>query len=124
MFSKTAVVVSTAAILGAGNVTKSLARQMFYLGIPKVYKLQYTVVATSWDGVDHKIKNKITTQTDKVAHKILSSKGYATPGIKTRFLFSMLRRYHKNNDLLLFAPDKKYWIDNKWLEKERPRKRT
>ena len=124
MFSKTAVVVSTAAILGAGNVTKSLAKQMFFLGVPKVYKLQYTVMTTSWDGVDNKTKGKIIAQTDKIARKIISSKGYATPGIKTKFLFSMLRRFHKNNDLPLFAPDKKYWVENKWLEKERPWKRT
>lgn len=120
MFSKTAVVISTAAIIGVGNVTKSLSRQMFYLGVPKVHKLQFPVMATSWDGVQNKTKDKITVQTDKIARKIVSSKGYATPGIKTRFIFLMLRMFHKNNDLPLFVTDKKYWIEKKWLDKARP----
>ncbi|MCL2696749.1 MAG: NAD(P)H-dependent oxidoreductase [Oscillospiraceae bacterium] len=117
MFSKTAVVISTGAIIGMNNVTKSLARQMFYLGVPKTYRLSFGVMAASWDGVNSKVKKKIITVTDRTARKIITRKGYAAPGIKAKFMFSMLRKFHKNNDLPLFATDKKYWIDKKWLDK-------
>lgn len=120
MFSKTAVVVSTGAILGMKSVTKSLARQMFFLGVPKVYQLPIGVMAASWDGVEDKIKKQIALQTDKVARKVISKNGHAVPGIKLKFLFSTLRKFHKNNDLALFAVDKKYWAEKKWLDKERP----
>lgn len=120
MFSKTAVVVSTAAILGAKGVTKSMARQMFFLGVPKVYKLPFTIMAASWDGVEDKTKAQIALKVDKTSRKILSQKGRANPDIKIKVLFSMLRRFHKNNDLSLFATDKEYWIQKNWLSKDRP----
>jgi len=47
MFTKTAVVVSTAAGIGMSGVTKSLAKQLFYMGIPKVYRLPVRVAAMS-----------------------------------------------------------------------------
>lgn len=124
MFSKTAVVVSTGAILGMENVTKSLSKQMFYLGVPKVYKLHFGVMAASWNDVEDKIKDKMALRTDKIAHKIISKKGYTTPGVKHKLMFSMLKSFHKKNDLALFVTDKKYWRDKKWLEQEKPWKRS
>lgn len=124
LFTKTAVIVTTGAILGMKAVTKSMTRQMFYLGIPKVYRLHFGVMAASWDGVEDKVKEQMVLETDKIAQKIISRKGYPTPGIKYKFMFSMLRSFHKNNDLPLFATDKQYWVDKKWLGKDRPWKNT
>lgn len=118
MFIKTAIVVSTAAGMGMNGVTKSLAKQMFYLGIPKIYRLPFRVMAASWDGVGEKIKAKISQYTDKIVRKIISKKGRPVPGIKTRFIFSMMRAFQKKND---YAPlDKAYWADKNWLGNKRP----
>ena len=118
MFSKTAVVVSTAAGAGMNGVTKSLAKQMFYLGVPKTYRLPFRVMAASWDGVSDKVKAQINTKTDKIARKIISKKGRATPGLKTKFMFLMMRKFQKSND---YAPyDKTYWAEKGWLGKARP----
>jgi len=118
MFSKTAVVVSTAAGMGMQGVTKSMAKQLFYLGVPKVYRLPVRVAAASWDGVNDKIKVQIAARTDKIARKIAAAKGLASPGLKTKFIFSMMRSFQKNND---YAPlDKAHWADNEWLGKARP----
>ena len=72
MFSKTAVVVSTAAGGGMKGVTKSMARQMFFLGIPKTYQLPFRVMAASWEDV--KIKDKIANKIDKITQKIIKRK--------------------------------------------------
>ena len=118
MFSKSAVVVSTAAGMGMKSVAKSMAKQLFYLGIPKIYHLPFRVMASSWNGVGNAIKNKINLRTDKIAHAIKLKNGHAAPGIKTKFIFLMMRKYQKSSD---YAPlDKSYWSDKKWLEKERP----
>lgn len=74
MFSKIAVVVSTAAGMGMNGVTKSMAKQMFYLGVPKTYQIPFRVMASDWDGVSDKIKARINAKTDKIAGKILSKK--------------------------------------------------
>jgi multimeric flavodoxin WrbA len=118
MFSKTAVVISTAAALGMGGVTKSMAKQMFYLGVPKTYRLAFRVMASDWSGVSDKLKARIDAKTSAIARRIISKKGKAVPGIKTKLFFLMMRSFQKNND---YAPlDKAYWADKKWLQKERP----
>ena len=121
MFTKTAVVVSTAAGAGMKSVTKSLSRQMFYLGIPKVYRISERVAATSWDMVKEKKKEQIEVKIQKIAKKIVAENGRAVPGIKLKFMFSIMRMMQKNND---WAPvDKKHWEDKKWLGKDRPWKK-
>ena len=118
MFTKTAVVVSTAAGAGMKSVTKSLSRQMFYLGIPKVYRISERVAATSWDAVKDSKKEEIKVKADKIAKKIITVNGRAVPGIKLKFMFSIMRMMQKGND---WSPvDKKYWEEMKWLGKDRP----
>jgi len=116
MFTKTAVVVSTAAGIGMSGVTKSLAKQLFYMGIPQVYKLPVRVAAMSWDGV--KKKEQISERVDKITRKIIAKNGKAKPGLKLKFMFGVMRSMHRKND---WAPlDKKHWEDMGWLGKERP----
>jgi len=116
MFSKTAVVVSTAAGVGAKGVAKSLARQLFWLGVPKIYKLPARVAATSWN--DAKGKEKINAKAGRIAGRIVQSKGRARPGVKLMFMFYMMRQMQKSNQ---WAPlDQKHWRDQKWLGKDRP----
>jgi len=118
MFSKTAVVVSTAAGMGMNRVTKSLAKQLFYLGVPNTYRIPFRVMATSWNGINDKTKSQIEKRTDCIAHKIISKKGQAAPRLKTKFIFLMMRRFQKNNN---YAPlDKAYWEDKRWLDENRP----
>lgn len=118
MFSKTAVVISTAAGMGMNGVTKSMAKQMFYLGVPKIYRLPLRVMASSWEGVGDKTMAEISSKTDKIARQIASKKNPASPGTKTKFIFLMMRSFQKSND---YAPlDKAYWADKNWFKKERP----
>ena len=116
MFGKTAVVVSTAAGAGMGGVTKSMAKQLFYLGVPKVYRLPVRASAMSWEGV--KEKEKISARAGQIARKISRADGKARPGFKLRLMFSVMRQAQMKND---WSPlDKKHWEDKGWLAKGRP----
>ncbi|MCL2023864.1 MAG: NAD(P)H-dependent oxidoreductase [Oscillospiraceae bacterium] len=116
MFSKTAVVISTAAGIGMGGVTRSLSKQLFYLGVPKVYRFPVRVAATSWNDVQNKAK--IEAKASKIARQAISKTGRAKPGLKLRLMFSMMRRMHKNND---WSPlDKEHWKENGWLDGKKP----
>lgn len=119
MFTKTAVVVSTAAGAGMGSVVKSIARQLFYLGVPKVYSFPVRVMANSWEGV--KKKDQIAARAEIIARKITANGGKAVPGVKTRFMFNLMRSMHKKND---WAPlDKMHWEERGWLANARPWKK-
>ena len=116
MFSKAAIVISTAAGIGMNGVTKSLAKQMFYLGVPKVYRMPARVAAMSWDQV--KKKEQISAMVNRIARKITNQHGKTKPGMKLRFMFSMMRQMHQKND---WSPlDKKHWDDMGWFGKARP----
>ena len=52
---------------GSKNVVKSIERQMFWRGIPKVYKLNFNVNAMNWDGVSEKIKTKISNRVNQMS---------------------------------------------------------
>ena len=122
MFTKTGVAVSTAAGMGMNSVTKSIAKQMFYLGIPKIYRMSQRVAATSWETVAEKTKMKIEADVNKIASRIRNKNGKAKPGFKLKFMFSVMRSMQKNND---YAPlDKQHWEEKNWLKKARPWKNT
>ena len=63
MFSKVGIVVSTTAGVGANKVTKELAQQLFWLGVPKIYRYSKRVNASSWETVSEKIKEEIERET-------------------------------------------------------------
>jgi len=100
------------------GVTKSLAKQLFYLGVPKVYRVAVRAAAMSWDGVNEKTKEKIAARLDTIAGNIIRKEGKAKPGLKLKFMFMMMRQMQKTNN---WAPlDKKHWEDQTWLGRARP----
>lgn len=118
MFNKLGIVVSTASGAGASKVTKSLAQQMFWLGIPNVFKYSKTVNASSWETVLVKIKKSIEKDTDKLSKKIITRIGNAKPGFKLKFIFMMMRMGQIKNDWNI--TDRDYWDKKGWLGNTRP----
>ena len=59
MFKKRAVIVSTAAGTGTKSAIRDVEDCLFYLGVPKIYKLGMAVQAMNWDGVAADKKEKI-----------------------------------------------------------------
>ncbi|MGE5613741.1 MAG: NAD(P)H-dependent oxidoreductase [Bacillota bacterium] len=121
MFSKTGIAVSTAAGAGAGKVAKSVARQMFWWGVPKVYRLNFSVNASSWDGVPDKIKARIKKKTEKVSRLVLNMRSEPKPGMAARFMFGIMRQMQKANNWN--ETDRRYWEKNGWLGAARPWKK-
>lgn len=120
MFKKQAVCISTAAGTGMKPTNKDMADSMFFWGIAKTYRYGVAVRATSFNGIDEKIKEKIEKRTAALARKIKSKNGKIKPGIKTKGFFSIMRIMHKNG---FTETDDKYWIEKGWTEKRRPWKK-
>lgn len=118
MFKKIGIVVSTAAGTGSKGVTKSLKRQLTWLGIPKVYRLNKSVNASSWETVPNKIKQSITNDVLKLMKKINKKIGKAKPNTQQKIMFSIMRLMQKTNDWN--EVDKSYWEKKGWLGKKRP----
>ena len=118
MFSKTAIVVSTAAGSGAKTAVKDITDALFYWGIPCVLSYGISIQAMNWKGVNDKKIQKIEKDTTKIANKVLKKKNVKV-GVKTKALFMLMRMMQKAN-FGSGEADRAYWEKNGWLDKERP----
>lgn len=118
MFNKTGIVISITAGAGARNVTKSIAKQMFWWGVPKTYRMHFKVSASCWEDVSEKIKNNIATKTEEVSQSVKNNIHKTRPGIKTSFFFNIMRKMQQSNTWN--NTDKDYWEERNWLKTDRP----
>lgn len=118
MFSKRAVVVSTAAGTGMKSAIKDITNTLFYWGVPYIKSYSVAVQAMSWDGVSDKKKAKIEKDTAKLAKKLSSGKKPSV-GIKTRFMFKVMGGM-QSAGWGSSPVEKEYWEKNGWLGKKRP----
>lgn len=120
MFSKQAVVVSTAAGAGMRSANKDMRDSLSFWGVPKIYTIGAAVMETSWDRVKLSIKEKLERRTDRVAAKIKSSGIKPRVSLKGRILFTALRVVNRKGGN---PADSDYWKAKGWTEKKRPWKR-
>ena len=118
MFSKRAIVVSTAAGIGTKSAIKDITTTLLYWGVPSVITYGISVQAMNWAGVADKKKQKIEKDTIKIANKVLKRKRVKA-GLKTKALFMMMRMMQKK-DWGSGEAEKMYWDKNGWLGKEKP----
>ena len=118
MFSKRAVVVSTAAGTGMKSAMKDITSTLFYWGVPNIKSYGVAVQAMSWDGVNEKKKAKIEKDTEKLARKLSAGKKPSV-GIKTRFMFKVMGAM-QSAGMGSSPAEKEYWEQNGWLGKKRP----
>lgn len=118
MFNKIGIVLSTAAGAGTGAVTKSLARQMSWWGIAKIYRLRFNVNAAAWQDVTSTVRQKIEKRITAVAMKVQRQAGRVEPDLKTRFFFGVMRKMHAKNTWNM--TDKNYWLEKQWVADVRP----
>ncbi|MBR4557687.1 MAG: NAD(P)H-dependent oxidoreductase [Clostridiales bacterium] len=117
MFTKKAVVISTAAGAGANSAVKDVTNALFYWGVPYVKGYGKAIQATGWDQVKPELREKINKDMASLAKKLKTSKAHA--GIKTRFMFSMMRMM-QNKGMGAGEEERKYWQDMGWLGNARP----
>ena len=118
MFSKRAIVVSTAAGIGTKSAIKDITTTLLYWGVPSVITYGISVQAMNWAGVADKKKEKIEKDTTRIANKVLK-RNRVKAGLKTKALFMMMRMMQKK-DWGSGDAEKMYWDKNGWLGKEKP----
>lgn len=121
MFTKKAVVISTAAGAGMSQAIKPVAKTLFYWGVPYVKKYGISVQAMSWDGVREKKKARIDKDMQRLADSLSKCRKPHVP-LSSKFMFSMMAGMQKAN-MGSGTTERKYWEERGWLGKERPWKK-
>lgn len=117
MFSKKAVVISTAAGTGTKSAIKDITNALFYWGIPYIKEYGISVQAMCWEQVSDKKKVKIRKDMIKLAGTIEKAK--VRVGFKTRFMFNIMRMMQLKG-MGSGETEKDYWKKMGWLGKGRP----
>lgn len=118
MFSKKAVVISTAAGTGMKSAIKDIQNTLFYWGVPYIKEYGIAVQAMSWEQVSDKKKDQIKQDIEKLARKI-SKAQQPCVGFKTKFMFGIMRMM-QSKGWGSSPEEKEYWVANGWLDKKRP----
>ena len=117
MFSKQAVVVSTAAGAGVKSAMKDMADSSFYWGIPQTYKLGMAVRATDWESLSPKMKDSIDAKAESIAKKITKRYGKVPVSLKTKGFFKIMSLLQRNG---WNKADADYWKEKGWTGSKRP----
>lgn len=118
MFSKQALLISTAAGAGTKSALKDLKDSMTFWGIAKTYTFGRNIHAADWDGVAEKMKLKLEKDIIRLSAKIKAESGNVKPSLKVKGLFYVMRLMQKK--FKFNEADVKHWESHGWLEKERP----
>jgi len=114
MFKKIGVVVSTTGGVGHKGVAKSMQRQFFWWGGAKSYLLAFRLAATCWDDITEKKRQKILKAVGKTARKIIKTSGKVKHGIKSRFIFSIMKTVQNKYNWCQL--DKEHWKKQGWIK--------
>lgn len=118
MFSKKAVVISTAAGSGAKSATKDISTALFYWGIPCIKRYGVSLQAMNWGMVSEKKKAKLEKDTTKFTKKLSNTKKPFV-GLPTRIIFFFMGKM-QSVGFGSSPMEKAYWEENGWLHKKRP----
>jgi len=117
MMHKKALVISSAAGMGASSAIKGVKKALFYMGVPCILSYPVIVNAKSWSEVSVKQKAVIAKKAEKLALE-LKKKKVRGMKLRQRFLFSLMALNQKNNT---YAPyEKEWWQSRGWLDGEHP----
>ncbi len=117
MFSKRAVVISTAAGGGMKSANKDMKDSLIFWGVPKIYSIGKGVRACSWEEVPQKIKTNLELKTDRLAAKMKKLKSKPSVSLKGWFYFTAM---HFANKKGWNPADSEYWQIKGWTENKRP----
>jgi len=118
MFSKQALLISTAAGAGTKSTLKDLKDSMFFWGIAHTYTFGRNTHSVDWDSIDEKKKLKFEKEIIRLATKIKAKSSNVKPCVKVKALFYLMRFMNKKSKFT--QADHRHWEEHGWLEKKRP----
>ncbi len=118
MFSKVALIISTAAGAGIKSTHKDIKDSLIFWGVGNIFTYGKAVAAASWQGVNAKKKEQIAKETKTLSVRILHRLKNTKPSLKVKMLFFAMRFMHKTSNIS--AIDKDYWQRMGWLNEKRP----
>lgn len=120
MFHKIGIVVCSSAGAPAIGVTKSVARQLKWMGCPKVYRLAFTSNAMTIADLKPKKRQQMERKAAKIAKEVRKKVGRTSASLRGKASFMMMRKMQSSPDAAWNPTDRDWWINHGWTGKARP----
>lgn len=114
MFTKQALIISTAAGAGMKSAIKDVKDSMDFWGIGRVYSFKKALFAANWTELKDKQKEELEEDILKIAEKIKKRVGKVTPRMKVKCMFYGCRLMQKK--VGLNAVDVAHWKKEGFLD--------
>lgn len=120
MFTKVGVVICSSAGAPTGSVTKSMARQLKWWGVPKVYQFGLACQTLPGEKPRPEKQAQIDKKAGKIAKAVRRRVEHPCSGLRAKFMFSMFAGMQSNDKTAWNPIDRDWWVSQGWTNKTRP----
>lgn len=120
MYGKVGVAVCSSAGAPAGGVTRSIARQLKWMGCPKVYCLPFTSSTMTVSGMKDERRRRMERKAARLAKALGRKVGNARASLRAKAAFLLMRRMQSSPDAAWNPTDRDWWVENGWTGSARP----
>ncbi len=118
MFTKSALIITTAAGGGMKSTIQDMADSLSYWGVGKIWTYGKAVRSIGWEGVSPRVKQSIDRDVIRLSDKIGRGGSAVVPSASVQQKFYLMRMAHKLTKTKQI--DREYWGAQGWLDKLRP----
>ncbi len=120
MFKKVGLTISSSAGAPPSNTVKSMAKQLKWMGVPKVYKFPLISNALNISTIPSKKEAELKRKAEKIASKVKRRAQNPHASLKGKIMFYMFRKMQSSPDADWNPKDRDWWIEQGWIENVRP----
>lgn len=120
MFTKVGLTVSSSAGAPASHTTKSLAKQLRWMGVAKRYQFPLVCHAMGVQALDAKTEAKIDRTAQRLAKQLERRVAHPKPSLVGKAMFAMFRKMQAGEAAAWNPTDRQWWVDQGWLDGKKP----
>jgi multimeric flavodoxin WrbA len=123
MFKKVGVALSSSAGAPARRITKSMARQLKWMCVPKVYLFPFISNAMGINDLKLEKRLKLERKAKKIAGKVKKRACHPHASFKNKLLFRIFRKMQSSPKAVWNSTDRDWWVNQGWTAEIRPWKK-
>ncbi|WP_455544111.1 flavodoxin family protein [Intestinibacter sp.] len=120
MFTKVGITISSSAGAPPNHIVKSMAKQLKWMGVPKVYTFPLISNAMGVSDIKPEKQAELRQKAEKVANKVKKRVQNPHASLKGKVMFNIFRKMQSSPDAAWNPKDRDWWVDQGWTEKVRP----
>ena len=123
MFTKVSVTICSSAGAPCGHTTRSMAKQLKWMGMPKVYQFPFICNALTVNDLSQKKREEMERQAKKIAEKTKKRAAHPRASLRGKLFFNIFRKMQMAPDASWNPKDRDWWVNQGWTKDVRPWKR-